>query len=350
MEPLWAGYAEAVVREMEGAGGLPIGTVYFGGGTPSVLPPLLLERIVEGVRRSFDTSAVCEMSIEANPGTVDGAALAGLVRMGFTRLSLGVQSFFPGELALLGRIHSAAQAEEAVREARRAGFGQVSLDLMYGLPGQSAAGWQASLEAALALRPDHLSLYALSVEEGTPLAEAVAAGRVEEPDADVAADLYEQAERLLEAEGWWHYEISNWARSEAEVCRHNLVYWRNEPYVGLGAGAHSWGGGRRWANGGSPAAYIERVMAGGSPVEFEEEIPEELEVGETMMLGLRLVQEGVEEARFRARFGAGLRERFGGEIDDLVARGLLAADERGIRLSERGRLLGNQVFLRFLPG
>lgn len=350
MEAQWSGYADAVVREMGWAGGLPIQTVYFGGGTPSVLPPLLLARIVEGIRSSFDTSPLSEMSIEANPGTVDGAALGGLVRMGFTRLSLGVQSFWPSELAQLGRIHSGAEAVEAARAARRAGFAHLNLDLMYGLPGQTAAGWQASLEAALALRPDHLSLYALSVEEGTPLAEAVAAGRVAEPDADLAADLYEQAGRLLEAEGFLHYEISNWAQSEADVCRHNLIYWRNEPYLGLGAGAHSWLGRQRRANARSPAAYIERVLAGGSPVEFEEEISEELEVGETMMLGLRLVQEGVEEARFRQRFGAGLRERFGREIDDLAARGLLAADQRGIRLSERGRLLGNQVFLRFLPG
>jgi len=349
MEALWADYAGAVVQEMGRVVGLPIKTAFFGGGTPSVLPPTLLSRLVEEMRMSFETSGLVEMTIEANPGTVDCAMLVGMVRMGFTRLSLGVQSFDERELSLLGRIHSGSEAAEAVKAAHQAGFAHVNLDLMYGLPGQTAATWQASLEEALAQRPDHLSLYALSIEEGTPLAEAVASGRVEEPDPDRAADLYEQAEQQLEASGFVHYEISNWAQTEADRCRHNMVYWRNEPYVGLGAGAHSWTGRRRRANVASPAAYVECMQAGTAPTEYEEEIAEEMEIGETMMLGLRLLQEGVEEARFRQRFDAGLRDRFGGAIDDLVERGLLAADERGIRLSQRGRLLGNLVFQRFLP-
>lgn len=348
MEDLYARYVEALACEMGLAGAPAVKTIYFGGGTPSVLPPPLLARLVEAARTAFDTSAVREMTIEANPGTVGAALLSDLVRMGFSRLSLGVQSLNAGELALLGRVHTADQAVEAAAAARAAGFEQINLDLIYGLPGQTAAAWLESLERALELGPDHLSLYALTLEEGTPLAAQVRSGAVPEPDPDQAADMYEAAEQMLDAEGFVHYEISNWAVSEAAECQHNLVYWRNEPYLGLGAGAHSWTGGRRRANLASPAEYAARMAAGMPAVEEAEQISPEMEMGETMMLGLRLLQEGVEYARFQERFGAGLRERYGAEIDELVERGLLEVGPRGIVLSERGRLLGNQVFMRFL--
>jgi len=335
---------------MERAGSRPVKTIYLGGGTPTVLPPFLLARLIGAARSAFDLAPLCETTIEANPGTVDGALFESLLSIGFTRLSLGVQSFDEGELSLLGRIHTRAQAVEAATTAHAAGFEHLNLDLIYGLPGQAMGTWQASLEAALALQPDHLSLYALTLEEGTPLAREVAGRRLPEPDPDLAADMYEAAESLLAANGYAHYEISNWALSEPAQCRHNLIYWRNEPYLGLGAGAHSWMGGCRRANVASPSEYVARVSAGQDPIDFEETIGPDLEIGETMMLGLRLLQEGVEYARFQKRFGVDLRRRFAREIDELEQLGLVVCDTARIRLSERGRLLGNQVFMRFLPG
>ncbi len=350
MEALHAGYVDALVQEMERAGSLPVKTIYFGGGTPTVLPPFLLARLVAAARSTFDLAHLGEMTIEANPGTVDRALFESLLSMGFTRLSLGVQSFDECELSLLGRIHTRAQAVEAAAAAHAAGFEHLNLDLIYGLPGQAMRTWQASLEAALALQPDHLSLYALTLEEGTPLAEEIACRRLPEPDPDLAADMYEAAESLLAENGFLHYEISNWSLSEAAQCRHNLVYWRNEPYLGLGAGAHSWMDGCRRANVSSPADYVARLRSAQGPVDYEEAIAPDLEIGETMMLGLRLLQEGVEYARFHKRFGVDLRWRFAREIVELEKLGLVVSDAERIRLSERGRLLGNQVFMRFLPG
>jgi oxygen-independent coproporphyrinogen-3 oxidase len=349
MEALFAGYVEALAGEMARAGCLPVRTIYIGGGTPTVLPPSLISRILSVARSAFDLAAVSEVTIEANPGTVDAEALGALVSIGVTRLSLGVQSFDDSELRLLGRIHTGDQAIQAFLNARRAGLERVNLDLIYGLPGQAVQAWRDSLETALALHPDHLSLYALSVEEGTPLAQAVAGGDVPLPDPDLAAEMYELAERLLSDASYIHYEISNWAAHPTAQCQHNLIYWRNEPYLGVGAGAHSWAGGRRWVNLASPVEYVARLVSGEEIVADEERIGPDLEMGETLMLGLRLVQEGVEFGRFRHRFGVDMQQRYGREIDELEQVGLIVADAQRVRLSERGRLLGNQVFLRFLP-
>jgi oxygen-independent coproporphyrinogen-3 oxidase len=348
-EPLFGGYATALVREIGTAGPVRARTIYIGGGTPTVLPLSLLARILDGARKTFAVDEDAEISIEANPGTVDAAGLAGLRALGVHRLSLGVQSFDDGQLRLLGRIHTVSEAIEAFQAARRAGFENINLDLIYGLPGQALASWQATLERALALYPDHVSLYALTVEEGTPLAGSIAQGTVPQPDADLAAEMYEHAERVLRARGYLHYEISNWARTPAHVCRHNLIYWRNEPYLGLGAGAHSWAGGRRWANVAWPADYVARVLDGKRPVSTEEEIDRALEIGETMIMGLRLVEDGVSFERFRTRFGLDLRRNFEGALAELADVGLIEMDAERVRLSERGHLLGNQVFLRFLP-
>jgi oxygen-independent coproporphyrinogen-3 oxidase len=349
MEALFADYAEALAGEMERAGSLPVKTIYVGGGTPTVLPLSLVSRTIGAARSAFDVTAFSEVTIEANPGTVDAQALAALRSMGVTRLSLGVQSFSDSELQLLGRIHTGDQAVQAFLGARQAGFQQVSVDLIYGLPGQTLAEWQASLEIALALHPEHLSLYALSVEDGTPLADSITRGDLPAPDPDLAAEMYELAESLLSAAGYLHYEISNWAAHPTSECQHNLVYWRNEPYLGVGAGAHSWLDGHRRANLRSPAEYVALLSSGQDPTEVDEEIGPDLEMGETMMLGLRLVQEGVEFERFRQRFGVEMRQQYGRELDELEELGLLVTDAQRARLSERGRLLANQVFLRFLP-
>lgn len=348
-DALYADYASALAREIEQAGPAALDTVYLGGGTPSVLPFPLIARILAAVNRSFVVQPEAEITMEANPGTVDRAFLSQLRGLGINRLSLGVQSLDAEELRLLGRIHSAQDALDAFRSARQAGFDNINLDLIFGLPGQRPATWQSNLEHALALEPDHLSLYALSVESGTPLARAIGSGALAAPDPDRAADLYEAARERLESDGFAHYEISNWARDGQYACRHNLTYWRNQPYLGLGAGAHSWAGGWRRSNVALPQEYVERMQTGRSPVASQEAISLTLEMTETMMMGLRLVQEGVSFERFRQRFGLSLRHRYGDPLADLRAWDLIEMDEERVRLTRRGQLLGNQVFLRFLP-
>lgn len=349
LEELFEPYVDAVVRDMERAAAVPVRSVYVGGGTPSVLPVALVGRLLAGARRAFHVDAGAEVSVEANPGTVSAAGLAALRALGVNRLSLGVQSLDDGELRLLGRIHTAAEARTALREVREAGFDNVSLDFIFGLPGQPLGSWQATLDRALDLGADHLSLYALTLEECTPLAQAVAAGDLPEPDPDLAADMYELAQERLAAAGYAHYEISNWARPGRE-CRHNLGYWRNEPYLGVGAGAHSWLGGRRQARVAWPPEYVRRVQAGERVAEDEEEIEPALEMGETMMMGLRLVDEGVGYDRFRERFGRDLRQVYAAALAALAARGLIELLPDRVRLTRRGRLLGNQAFMEFLPG
>lgn len=342
-------YVDALLRELAQAGPAQVRTIYVGGGTPTVLPLSLLARLLGGVWAAFGVDDRAEVSLEANPGTVDHTLLAAVRALGVNRLSLGVQSLDAAELRLLGRIHTAKEAADALRAARSAGFDNVNLDLIYGLPGQALDTWQESLERALELAPEHLSLYALTLEEGTPLAAEVAAGRLPEPDPDLAADMYELAQERLAGAGYDHYELSNWARSPDFRCQHNLVYWRNDSYAGVGAGAHSWDGSRRWANVSRPAEYIARLQAGESPVDMQETIGTELEMGETMMLGLRLVEEGVAFDRFDRRFGRDLRRIYAAPLAELTALGLIELVPDRVRLSPRGRLLGNQAFMRFLP-
>jgi oxygen-independent coproporphyrinogen-3 oxidase len=348
-EHLFDSYTVGLVREMELADPGPVATIYIGGGTPTVLPLSLLAQAMHGIRHNFDLQAGAEISLEANPGTVGPDVLNGLRALGVNRLSLGIQSFDNGELQRLGRIHTSAQAVQAFHSARLAGFDNINLDLIYGQPGQSLSSWAESLRRALDLQPDHLSLYALTLEDGTPLATAVAKGEVPDPDPDLAADMVEFAQESLSPAGFVHYEISNWARSPQTMCQHNLTYWRNEAYLGIGAGAHSWRNGRRWSNIAQPAEYATRVLCHRQPVASEEIISPELEMGETMIMGLRLLDEGVNFERFRQRFGLDLTSVFSHELEQLVELGLIQENGDRVRLSERGWLLGNQVFLRFLP-
>jgi oxygen-independent coproporphyrinogen-3 oxidase len=369
---LFGKYVRALQAEMRWVSrrrSLKLNTIYLGGGTPTVLPLALLGQVLDAYREHFTVAEEIEITVEANPGTVDGSYLTGLLEMGVNRLSLGVQSFHDDELRLLGRIHTAAQAIETYRLTRQlcpdgstsspprpvegVGFGNVNLDLIYGLPWQTLSGWQATLRQAIHLRPDHLSLYCLTVEEDTPLGQRIAQGELPAPDPDLAAEMYTLAEETLDRVGYVHYEISNWAQPGHE-CRHNLAFWRNQPYLGLGAGAHSYFGQKRWHNVLSPAAYITRLEAdrqGPFPpsVKEVEEIDKALEMAETMMLGLRLVQEGVGLADFRERFGRELMAVYGGEIREIRQAGLLEVDGERVRLTARGRLLGNEVFQRFLP-
>lgn len=356
LDHLFEEYVRALQEEMRWLSqrrSLRVNTIYLGGGTPTVLPLALLSEVLDACREHFVPAGEIELTVEANPGTVDSVYLAGLLEIGVNRLSLGVQSFHDGELRLLGRIHTAAQAVETYRLARQTGFGNVNLDLIYGLPRQTLSNWQTTLQQAINLRPDHLSLYCLSVEEGTPLEQRIAQRVLPGPDPDLAAEMYILAEKALNRAGYVHYEISNWARPGYR-CRHNLTYWHNQPYLGLGAGAHSYFDQKRWHNVLSPVKYITRLESDRETsfppgVEEVEEIDEALEMAETVILGLRLVQEGVRLADFEARFGRGLVAVYGREIEEMEQAKLLAVNGERVRLTARGRLLGNEVFQRFLP-
>ena len=359
-EPLYAPYAEALIAQIERqrARTAPAAydTLYVGGGTPTVLPAERLVALLGACRSALGLPEGAEATVEANPGTVTRASLQQLARGGYNRLSLGVQSFHDEELALLGRIHDRQAALDALAAARAAGIGNVSLDLMFGLPGQTLARWRANLEQALALAPEHLALYALTVEEPTPLAAQIARGTLPAPDDDLAAEMYELAQELLAAGGYAQYEISNWARRTPGdepgappnlACRHNLHYWRNEPYLGLGAGAHGYDAQRRYAQIADPAEYVRRVAAGEETVASCEEIGPEQAMDETMMLGLRLCQ-GVSRGDFARRFGVALDAVYAQALAELAETGLLESDAEGIRLTARGHLLGNRVFAAFL--
>jgi len=362
--PAYVGALRAEARQVAASAGerLPLHTVFFGGGTPSLLPVEALAGILETVAEAYDLLPGAEISLEANPGTVDLDYLRALRGLGVNRLSLGMQSAIPEELRLLERQHDYAAVVAAVEAARQAGFENLSLDLIFGLPEQPLENWAHSLELAIGLGPEHLSLYSLTIEEGTPFAHRVESGLMPEPDPDRAAEMYELAiERLGEA-GHEHYEVSNWARRDGEgrtlACRHNLQYWRNQPYLGLGAGAHGYMAEMRIANVRSPAAYVQRCQKGGK-VAFpcsaatvsSRRIDKHTEMQETMMLGLRLVGEGVEAGAFQARFGTSIEAAFPKELERLLGKGLVAWTQDGrkaLRLTERGLLLGNQAFMEFV--
>ncbi|MEK7216577.1 MAG: radical SAM family heme chaperone HemW, partial [Chloroflexota bacterium] len=338
-------YVDALLTEVRNWAGLAEGhrvtTVFLGGGTPSLLSGAQMQAVLDACRTSFSLVPGPEITIEANPGTVSPGKLEQYQKAGVNRISFGAQSFDPGELAWLGRIHSEAQVAEAVAQARQAGFQRLNLDLIYGLPGQSTARWEANVGQALSLGPEHLSLYALSVEEGTPLAGWVASGRTPEPDPDVAADHYLAADAMLSAAGFDNYEISNWARP-GEACRHNLTYWENRPYLGLGAGAHGCFGGFRYHNVLLPQEYIQRLsannaasntrrrpfidmagrMAASSPVAGINRVEPAEDLLDTLTLGLRLAR-GIGFDDFQTRHDVDLRDLYRTVIAETEALGLL---------------------------
>ncbi len=345
----------------------PVTSVFLGGGTPTVLNEAQLRQLLAQVRSSFLLTQDCEITSEANPGTVDRQKFAVLHDLGVNRLSLGVQSFQPHELDFLGRIHTVNDVFAAVNAARSAGLDNINLDFMFGLPHQALAAWDDTLSQALALEPAHLSLYSLIVEPNTPLFTWVESGRVAAPDDDLAAELYEHAQDKLAAAGFIHYEVSNWAKETPgdkgrvvpqRACRHNLLYWRNGEFLGIGPGAHSHlratdangcPHSRRWGNRKAVAGYVRRIRQGEPVEEFNETTDGRLAMGETMMLGLRLVGEGVEYARFQSLHSHDLRDSFRRELSELQQLGLIECTEQRVRLTARGLMIGNQVFARFLP-
>ncbi len=383
IEKLIPAYIDALCEEMRRWGELvpeaSANTIFFGGGTPSYLEPSDMTRLMDVLGSSFPVASNAEITLEANPGDITPQKADAWLTAGFNRVSMGVQSFDDALLKTLGRRHDSHGARTSFEALSDAGFRNRSLDLMFGLPGQSLHQWTGSLRQALDLEPDHVSLYGLQLEAGTPLEADVRLGRIDEPDDDLAAEMYLAAEEMFRVAGFRHYEISNWAQPEQE-SRHNLVYWENGPYLGLGPGAHSSLFGHRFANTRSPRGYMRslgvepttssdllrlvktppnqsvdansapailRAMVVNGPVDFIEETTLQLELAETMMMGLRL-DVGVTNEQFERRFGEGLRSVFAAQIDSLKSDGLLDEDSVGIRLTQRGRLLGNEVFERFV--
>ena len=347
---------EDIRRTGEALGHPAVRTAFLGGGTPTVLEPRHLSMIFEALHGGFRISPDAEITSEANPGTVDVSRFQTLRALGVNRLSMGVQSFDDDELRFLGRIHTAAEARAAFELARRVGFDNINLDFMFGLPGQSPQAWRNTLQTAIDLQTEHLSLYSLTVEPDTALAAWVARGQVTAPDPDLAADLYELAQETLESAGFRQYEISNWARGAVGedllprlASRHNVVYWRNEPYLGFGPGAHGWLEGVRRAVLTDVGEYIRRVKKGESYWATEEPISRALEMGETMMLGLRLVDAGVERAAFSKRFGVDITEVYSDQISSLLAAALIDLTPERVRLTPQALLIGNEVFAAFLP-
>ncbi|WP_440070118.1 radical SAM family heme chaperone HemW [Streptosporangium sp. OZ121] len=289
-------YADTAVDEVRraranlGAAHLPVETVFFGGGTPTLLPAGDLVRILRAIEEEFGLAPGAEVSTEANPESVDPAYLAELRAGGFNRMSFGMQSAREHVLAVLDRRHTPGRPARAVREAREAGFDHVNLDLIYSTPGESDDDWRASLAAAIEAGPDHVSAYSLIVEDGTRLAARIRRGELPMPDDDVAADRYLIADAMLAEAGFEWYEVSNWATSEAGRCRHNLLYWTGGDWWGVGPGAHSHIGGTRWWNVKHPAAYAQRLAAGTSPAHAREVLGPRDRAVERLMLELRLAR------------------------------------------------------------
>lgn len=336
-------------------------TLYFGGGTPSLVPAWLYSEILEILYHSFGFTDDIEITLEANPGTLRAEYLQELRKLGFNRISIGMQSAVRSELLMLSRIHSWEDVVQSVLDAKKSGFANINLDLIYGLPGQNLEDWQYNLEKATSLEPDHLSLYALTLEPVVPMFRRILAGELPWQDDDLMADMYEMSRFMLREAGFYHYEISNWARKDAKgdllVCRHNLQYWRNQPYLGFGAGAHGYAGGVRTENLYRINAYIQRCEqkdAGrfprGPALRQATLIPRRREMQETVMLALRMA-DGISRKVFFNRFGCQVEDVFNTELQELINKGLVElADVDGecYKLTERGLFLSNIVFREFV--
>lgn len=346
-------YVEALLGELAREGAPlraawgPPRTVYLGGGTPTALPPALMERLLAGLREFLAAAPdALEFTCECNPGTVDAAYLSLLRAGGVNRLSLGVQTFDDALLRRIGRIHTAAQARAAVRQARAAGFRNLSLDLMYGLPGQTLAGLEMSVRQALALAPQHISIYGLQVEEGTAFARAQAAGRLALPSDEESEAMYDYMTTALPVAGYARYEISNFARPGFE-SRHNLGYWQDVPYLGVGAAAHSYLDGQRYENPRGIEEYLAALRESGRARREEEPLTRATSMEEFAFLALRTAR-GIDRARFAARFGCELASVYADAIARMRARGFLEEDAQGVRLTPLGMKYGNWVFEAFL--
>ena len=326
-----------------------VDTIYFGGGTPSLLEPTQIARILNSIKDRFEVGDSAEITLEINPG--DGGASAASRRKsmslwltaGIDRASFGAQTFDDRDLKQLGRTHSAVDISSTFQQLRDAGFADINFDLIAGLPGQTLDGWKRNLEAALQLRPEHLSLYLLDVHEGTPLADQIKSGMRPKPDDDLAGEMYTTMIEAVCAAGYEHYEISNFSLPGFE-SRHNTKYWSGGAYYGFGCSAHSYDGARRrWANERDAAKYVEMIGRNGSPIVERTNLSDEEARSEWIFLGLRLMR-GIDLRNYEARFGKNLRSEYNGELDRLMAAGLIEIDSQSLKLTGRGALLSNEVF------
>ncbi len=384
-ESLIPAYVDSLIREIEFIGrqlsSLPtfnIPTVFFGGGTPSLLSGPQLASVMDALRAAFAFTPDLEATIEANPGTTSPEFLHRIREAGINRISFGVQSANREELRMLERAHDFFDVIQSVKWARQAGFDNLNLDLIYGLPEQTLQTWRTTLKRALDLHPEHVSAYALTLEHGTPFGKWSSRGLLPLPDPDLAAEMYEWAGDYLESNGYIQYEISNWAkikdesgkmndernssfilRSSSFQCRHNLQYWRALPYLGLGAGAHGYANGYRYSNVLRIKTYIERLANLQLPIaNYKFPLTPAVvnrhrqgrldDISEFMLNGLRLTREGISSMEFEMRFGSRLDEVYGQEVEALTRLGLLEWQAERLILTRRGRLLGNQVFMRFV--
>jgi oxygen-independent coproporphyrinogen-3 oxidase len=330
---------------------LPVDTVYIGGGTPPIVSPERLRRIVTKVREHFEVETPCEFTSEITPASADEDFLNTVRDWGVNRLSIGAQSFSDRELRAVGRLHSAADTHKTVAEARRAGFGNISLDLIAGLPGQTESSWRESLRAVDRLRPEHVSVYIFEVDDKSRLGrEVVRHGEryhaAEVPDENFMADAYEYAREFLRGAGYRQYEISNFALHGFE-SRHNQKYWRREPYLGFGAGAHSFDGERRWANEISPEGYTQCLARDEPPATDIRRLAPEEQIEEFFFLGLRQ-SEGVDLAQARRRWGDSALGRWESVIAGLAGRDLLIRENNRVRLPDHALLVSNEIFQEFL--
>jgi oxygen-independent coproporphyrinogen-3 oxidase len=327
-------------------------TIFLGGGTPSLLPPAQIQAILERLRSSFNVTPDAETTLEANPGTLTRDSLAAYRAAGVSRLSLGVQSFHDPELKALGRIHSAEDACRAVEDARAAGFHNLGLDLIYALPGQSLARWETTLRTVIRLAPEHVSAYALTIARHTPFGRMLRAGELQPAPTDTEAAMFERTMEMLEAEGYEHYEVSNYARPGFR-CRHNLAYWTHRDYLGLGPSAHSFrmdeGGksGRRWWNLSDLSAYLAAVRDGRVPVGGEERLGVQELTAERIFLGLR--DGGLHPPRLARDLGYDLSGERGAVLRSLQQDGLAGMQAGVLRLTRKGYLVCDEIARRLLP-
>lgn len=350
MDYLYSDYVAALCREIAGQGGIcanhAVNTVYIGGGTPTLLSSEQIGTIISTLRLNLNLTGDAEISIEANPGTVNDHKLTFLKECGINRISFGVQSFSDHLLSRIGRIHSSVEAAEIVNAAHRVGFDNINIDLMYGLPGQTTLDLRNSIETAATLGVAHLSIYGLKVEDHTPFAELQASGKLGLPDDVADEEMYDLAVSLAPRYRYERYEISNYAR-RGYACEHNLKYWRYQPYLGIGASAHSFWGKERRANAANVTEYIKLINAGHSAVDFRETIAPESAMAEYAFLTLRTVA-GLYYEDFNYRFNDDFFKRYQAVLEDLEQRRFIIADHKRVRLTELGMKYGNIVFMAFM--
>lgn len=328
-----------------------VGTVFFGGGTPSLLTPKQFDFLISGIRQNFVVENDAEITAEANPNNLEIDYLSAIRDAGINRLSIGMQSAITRELDLFARRHHHGTTARAVEAARAIGFNNLNLDLIYGIPYQTLRDWEHSLNKLIGLEPEHVSMYALGLEPGTAMDAWVQGGQLPSPDEDLVADMYELATNIMKENCFEQYEISNWSKPGFQ-CRHNLQYWRNLPYLGFGPGAHGFAGGVRYSTILSPRQYVKVVVEQPGPFVFPQSaatleasrLTREEEIAETLMMSLRLTEEGVQRRLFQERFGTDIMDLHGPIFRRFVTNGLVEVQSDRIRLTERGRLLSNVVF------